>query len=271
MPLTPWFGAGNDHRSGKWLSRARMGRRIVGAPGHRGEAPARLRLGDAQQEWGEPGDAPRHGSRRGLNVTVALAGIIVTLPLMVVVALLVKATSPGPILFSQPRVGLDRRWPVGHAGPDPRRKRDLGGRIFQIHKFRTMTHAPERSQEQKWATPDDPRVTSVGRFLRVSRIDELPQFFNVLKGDMNIVGPRPEQPEIFQELRKELNDYPLRQRVLPGITGRAQVNHHYDRSIRDVEIKIRHDLEYVRNASTLEDLRIMARTLPVVLFRKGGW
>jgi lipopolysaccharide/colanic/teichoic acid biosynthesis glycosyltransferase len=114
-------------------------------------------------------------------------------------------------------------------------------------------------------------VTRLGRFLRNTRMDELPQFFNVLKGDMNIVGPRPEQPEIFQRLREEVDGYQHRQRVLPGITGLAQVNHHYDRSIKDVEIKVRHDLEYVRRVSTIEDLRIMARTLPVVLFRKGAW
>jgi lipopolysaccharide/colanic/teichoic acid biosynthesis glycosyltransferase len=134
-----------------------------------------------------------------------------------------------------------------------------------------MTHCSHGDREQKWATPDDPRVTRVGRILRKYRLDELPQFFNVLKGDMNIVGPRPEQPEIFQELRNQVDGYQRRQRVLPGITGLSQVNHHYDRSIKDVEIKVRYDLEYVKTVSTVEDLRIMAQTLPVVLFRKGGW
>jgi lipopolysaccharide/colanic/teichoic acid biosynthesis glycosyltransferase len=218
----------------------------------------------------EEGDL-RYWSRRVLNMAVALVGILLTAPLMLAIALLVKLSSPGPVLFTQPRVGLDRRWRPGNEGPDPRRKNDMGGRIFRIYKFRTMTHCDTRAQEQTWATPDDPRVTRLGRFLRNTRMDELPQFFNVLKGDMNIVGPRPEQPEIFQRLREEVDGYQHRQRVLPGITGLAQVNHHYDRSIKDVEIKVRHDLEYVGRVSTIEDLRIMARTLPVVLFRKGAW
>jgi len=204
-------------------------------------------------------------------MAVALLGILLTAPLMLVVAFLVKVTSRGPVLFTQPRVGLDRRRRPGRTGGDSRRKKEVGGRIFRIYKFRTMTHRDEREREQTWATPDDPRVTQLGRFLRRSRLDELPQFFNVLKGDMNIVGPRPEQPEIFQRLRENVNGYQHRQRVLPGITGLAQVNHHYDRSIEDVEIKLRHDLEYVRKASSIQDLRIMVWTFPVVLLRKGGW
>lgn len=209
--------------------------------------------------------------RRIVNISVAVIGIVITAPLMLLIAALVKLTSPGPVFFTQPRVGLDRRARPGGAEVDPRRKRDLGGRIFQIYKFRTMAHCAQASQEQKWATPDDPRVTPLGRVLRKYRMDELPQFFNVVKGDMNIVGPRPEQPEIFQELREQVDGYEKRQKVLPGITGLAQVNHHYDRSIRDVQIKVEHDLEYVRQVSPVEDLRIMARTLPVILFRKGGW
>lgn len=256
------------------LSGAEVGGGSMGEPVYpreEGEPPPPLALVPSRDEPGESEGGVPYWSRRCLNVTVALVGIALTLPLMVVIAILVKITSPGPILFTQPRVGLDRRWRTRHAGPDPRRKKDLGGRVFQIYKFRTMTHAPERSREQKWAAPDDPRVTPVGRFLRVSRMDELPQFFNVLKGDMNIVGPRPEQPEIFQQLREEVDGYQDRQRVLPGITGLAQVSHHYDQSIGDVEIKVGHDLDYIHKVSTLEDLRIMARTLPVILFRKGGW
>jgi lipopolysaccharide/colanic/teichoic acid biosynthesis glycosyltransferase len=213
----------------------------------------------------------RYIVRRAINITVAVLAILITAPIMLVVAVLVKLTSRGPVIFTQPRVGLDRRARPGGAEVDRRRKQDLGGRIFQIYKFRTMTHCAEANREQRWATPDDPRVTPVGRVLRKYRLDELPQFFNVLKGDMNIVGPRPEQPEIFQELREQVDGYERRQRVLPGITGRAQVNHHYDRCIKDVRIKVQHDLEYVRQVSPLEDMRIMARTLPVILFRKGGW
>ena len=289
MPLTPWFGSTPEKQTGNWLPPGRRSTRWPPAgyspngssangsaepfPGpaagrFRQDSPRLVLVG----EYDIPDEGSfRYGVRRALNILVALFGILVTLPVMAVVALLVKLTSPGPVLFTQPRVGLDRRWRDGRTGPDPRRKKDMGGRIFQIYKFRTMTHCSPSDREQRWATPDDPRVTRVGRILRKYRLDELPQFFNVLKGDMNIVGPRPEQPEIFQELRDQVDGYQSRQRVLPGITGLAQVNHHYDRSIKDVEIKVRHDLEYVKKVSTVEDLRIMAQTLPVVLFRKGGW
>jgi lipopolysaccharide/colanic/teichoic acid biosynthesis glycosyltransferase len=138
-----------------------------------------------------------------------------------------------------------------------------------MYKFRTM-FMEEGSAREVWAAKDDPRITPVGRFLRVYRLDELPQLLNVLKGDMNIVGPRPEQPSIFQSLRASLDDYPERQKVLPGITGWAQINHHYDQSLDDVKRKLRLDLQYIRRRSAVEDLKIMARTMPVMIFRKGA-
>jgi len=107
--------------------------------------------------------------------------------------------------------------------------------------------------------------------LRQYRLDELPQLLNVLRGEMNIVGPRPERPTIFAELRGHIAEYPLRQRAKPGITGLAQINHHYDRSIDDVRTKVGYDLEYIRRQSLREDLRIMLKTIPVVLLRRGGW
>jgi lipopolysaccharide/colanic/teichoic acid biosynthesis glycosyltransferase len=122
-----------------------------------------------------------------------------------------------------------------------------------------------------WATRGDPRVTLVGRFLRQYRLDELPQLINVIKGDMNIVGPRPERPTIFAELRTKVAGYSLRQRVRPGITGLAQINQHYDASLDDVRNKVRHDVEYVHRQGLAEDFRIMLKTFPVVLFRRGGW
>jgi lipopolysaccharide/colanic/teichoic acid biosynthesis glycosyltransferase len=151
-----------------------------------------------------------------------------------------------------------------------RRRRDNGGRLFTIYKFRTMAVDDEGEGEQ-WAKPDDPRVTPLGRFLRRYRLDELPQLFNVLLGDMNVVGPRPEQPEIFEDLKEEIEEYQERQCVLPGITGWAQVNHHYDRSLDDVRKKVAYDLEYIDRESALEDLRIMLLTLPAVMFKNGGW
>ena len=156
--------------------------------------------------------------RRALNVSVALVGLVLAAPLMLVVALLVKLDSRGPAIYRQPRVGLDRRLNRGPDSRNRRRSTDLGGRIFTIYKFRTMTCAPEQA-EQSWATQRPERITRLGAFLRATRIDELPQLFNVLKGDMNIVGPRPEQPKIFAELRGELSDYDRRQSVLPGSPG----------------------------------------------------
>ncbi len=206
--------------------------------------------------------------RRVLNVLVALIGITVTAPLMLVVALLVRLDSRGPIIYKQKRVGLDRRGGAGAPGERCRRQGDLGGRLFTIYKFRTMTVSDGPSAE-RWASKNDRRVTRLGRVLRATRIDELPQLFNVLKGDMNIVGPRPEQPTIFAELRQEVNGYHHRQKVLPGITGWAQVNHGYDQSLEDVKKKVELDLEYIeRRRSAASDLMIMAKTMPVMVFRR---
>jgi lipopolysaccharide/colanic/teichoic acid biosynthesis glycosyltransferase len=208
-------------------------------------------------------------ARRLLNVVVAAILLLLVTPLMIVIAVLIKLTSPGPIFYTQTRVGLDRRRsrpPV----QDGRRRIDYGGNLFTMFKFRTMYLEADRLGEV-WAQPDDPRVTPVGRVLRRYRLDELPQLINVLLGDMNIVGPRPEQPKIFSDLRDQIERYPVRQAVLPGITGWAQINHHYDQSLDDVQRKLGYDLEYVERHSALEDLRIMLRTVPVVVFKQGGW
>ena len=216
-------------------------------------------------------EAPRGGwATRALNVTLALVAVLALLPVFVLVAVLIKLTSRGPVFYLQERVGLDRRLP----GPGPhnhRRGHDLGGRPFTIYKFRTMHADAERHSGAVWAQPQDPRVTPLGRVLRQYRLDELPQLWNVLRGEMNIVGPRPERPAIFAELRGHIAEYPLRQRAKPGITGLAQINHHYDRSLDDVRTKVRYDLEYIRRKSLREDLRIMLKTIPVILLRKGGW
>jgi len=210
------------------------------------------------------------GPRRALNVVVALVGLAATSPLMLIIAVLIKVTSRGPVLFTQQRVGLDRRAPLPNAG-NGRRATDCGGRPFTMYKFRTMRPENGDSQRQVWATPNDPRVTSVGAFLRRYRLDELPQLYNVLLGDMNVVGPRPEQPAIARELRGVVDWYHLRQRVRPGITGWAQINQHYDASVDDVRRKVAFDLQYISRQSLLEDLRIMALTVPVMVFRRGAW
>jgi lipopolysaccharide/colanic/teichoic acid biosynthesis glycosyltransferase len=213
---------------------------------------------------------PRRWAHRALNFTLALLALLALLPVFLLLALVIKLTSRGPVFYLQERVGLDRRLP-GPGAQNHRRGADLGGRPFTIVKFRTMAVDAERLSGAVWAQPEDPRVTAVGRVLRQYRLDELPQLFNVLRGDMNIVGPRPERPAIFAELRGHIAEYPLRQRAKPGITGLAQINHHYDRSLDDVRTKVRYDLEYIRRRSLREDLRIMLQTIPVVLLRKGGW
>lgn len=206
---------------------------------------------------------------RAINFILALTAIIVLAPVFALIGLIVRFSSPGGVLYTQERVGLDRR--QDSPGGNHRRRVDIGGRPFTIYKFRTMVANAERESGAVWAQPQDPRVTATGRFLRQYRLDELPQLFNVLKGDMNIVGPRPERPQIFARLRSEIAEYPLRQQTKPGITGLAQINHNYDRSIDDVRIKVRYDLEYLRKQSVVEDLRIMLMTVPVLLFRRGGW
>jgi len=208
--------------------------------------------------------------RRTLNIVLALVALILLFPLLVLLALLVWVTSPGPILYTQVRVGLDRRVPAD-PNQNQRRERDVGGLPFTIYKFRTMRVDAEHQSGAVWAQQADPRVTSIGRLLRQYRLDELPQLLNVLRGEMNIVGPRPERPTIFAELREHIAEYPLRQRAKPGITGLAQINHHYDRSLDDVRTKVRYDLEYIQRQSVTEDLRIMLKTVPVILRRRGGW
>jgi lipopolysaccharide/colanic/teichoic acid biosynthesis glycosyltransferase len=206
-----------------------------------------------------------------LNVAVAAIGLVLALPLMALIALVIRLTSRGPVLYVQTRVGLDRRG-GGRPIDISRRRSDIGGRPFMIYKFRTMGAQPlHQDGDEVWATPDDPRVTAVGRVLRKYRLDELPQLWNVLRGDMNIVGPRPEQPSIFLNLRGVIDGYEHRQRVRPGITGWAQVNHSYDQCLEDVRRKVTLDLEYISRQSFAEDLKIMALTVPVMVFRKGAW
>jgi lipopolysaccharide/colanic/teichoic acid biosynthesis glycosyltransferase len=221
------------------------------------------------------------------NVVIASVALIIAAPLMLLIAIAVKLESKGPVLYRQPRVGLNRRGvPVrkrgrGHgcgqlwarflAAHDEQRTRDLGGNVFMIYKFRTMCEESESNTGAVWAVQNDPRSTRLGCILRKYRLDELPQLFNVLKGDMNIVGPRPERPSIFARMREQVEDYPLRQRTKPGITGWAQINLLYDSCVEDVRKKVRYDLEYLRQRSLLRDLRIMAQTLPSVLFKRRGW
>lgn len=207
---------------------------------------------------------------RALNVVAAVIGLVVTLPLWALIAVLIKLTSRGPVFYSQTRVGLDQRQ-RGPRREDSRRRADIGGKPFRIWKFRTMTVNAEQEGQAVWAKANDQRVTLIGRFLRSCRLDELPQLINVIRGDMNLVGPRPERPQLFHELREQIPNYQKRQQVRPGITGHAQVHLQYDTSVEDVKAKVAHDLEYIANRTVWQDLKIMLKTIPVMLFRKGGW
>ncbi len=230
--------------------------------------PGVERVPELRPEVEEPARFER--ATRALNFVLALLALISLLPVFVLIAVLIKLTSRGPVFYLQERVGLDRRLP-GLDAANHRRALDLGGAPFTIYKFRTMRVDAEQLSGAVWAQQQDPRVTALGRVLRQYRLDELPQLLNVLRGEMNIVGPRPERPTIFAELRGHIAEYPLRQRAKPGITGLAQINHHYDRSIDDVRTKVSYDLEYIRRQSLREDLRIMLKTIPVILLRRGGW
>ncbi|MEP7247582.1 MAG: sugar transferase [Gammaproteobacteria bacterium] len=205
-----------------------------------------------------------------LNIVLASFALVLVLPVLALIAVLIKLTSRGPVFYTQVRVGLDRRSnPID--ATNHRRSENIGGLPFRIYKFRTMKVDAEQGTGAVWASKRDPRITSIGGFLRQYRLDELPQLLNVIKGEMNIVGPRPERPTIFAELRENIAEYPLRQRAKPGITGLAQINHHYDACLEDVRKKVRYDLEYIGKQGMAEDLKIMLKTIPVILFRRGGW
>lgn len=248
-----------------WISPRIQDRPIVWPPERTAPTPARRAVAPSPS-------VPRRlfdRSCRALNIAAAAVLLLLALPLMAVIALAVRLNSRGPVIYKQPRVGLDRR-DGGLVVPDDRRRRDRGGRLFDIYKFRTMYVAEGGDRQQVWAGAEGARITPVGRVLRPFRLDELPQLWNVLKGDMNIVGPRPEQPGIFEDLRDELDHYPGRQKVLPGITGLAQITQGYDETVEDVKRKLHYDLEYIERRSPVEDLRIMARTAPVMILRKGA-
>ncbi|MEQ9408999.1 MAG: sugar transferase [Fuerstiella sp.] len=207
-------------------------------------------------------------------------------PVMLCAAVLVKITSPGPVIYSQTRVGLnlrkkakrDRRQgegPLPHAIEDrreagrDRRETNSYGRLFTMYKFRTMRTDAEAHGAQ-FAHQDDPRVTSVGRLLRRTRIDELPQLWNVLRGDMSLVGPRPERPQFMETLSSDIPGYLDRLGLKPGLTGMAQVVNGYDNEIEGFRRKVGYDLLYLQNCCLRNDLKILLRTVRVVLTGEGA-
>ena len=189
--------------------------------------------------------------KRLTDLFLASVGLIAAMPFMLLAAIAINLDSPGPVLFRQRRVG----WK---------------GQPFELLKFRSMKVEAEKEGGAQWATPDDPRVTAVGRILRQTHFDELPQMINILRGQMSFVGPRPERPEFVGLLSESINFYHLRHYVLPGITGWAQVKYPYGASLEDARRKLQYDLYYMRNASPLLDLRTLLRTARVVLFRRGS-
>lgn len=189
--------------------------------------------------------------QRTLSVGAALVLSILTMPLIPIIALLIKASSPGPVLYRQKRVGFR-------------------GEPFYCYKFRTMRADAEADSGPTWAWDDDPRITKVGKFLRAARLDEIPQLWNVLRGDMEFVGPRPERPEFVEWLNREIPYYQLRHIVPPGITGWAQVCYKYGNTVEDSKEKLRYDLYYIKNASLGLDLMIIFQTIKTVVLGRGA-
>lgn len=192
----------------------------------------------------------RHVVKRLIDIVGSLVLLTVAAPVMAAAAIAVHLTSPGPILYRQERVGF-------------------GGKIFMCLKFRSMRNDAEKDGVARWAAKNDSRVTPVGAFMRKTRIDELPQLFSVLRGEMSLIGPRPERPTFVAELRKHIPFYDLRHSIKPGLTGWAQVRSGYGASIEDARRKHQFDLYYVKNNSLVLDLLVLIETVSVVVFREG--
>jgi sugar transferase (PEP-CTERM system associated) len=201
---------------------------------------------------GELGPRPQNLMLQRLsNMVVSVVGLIVSSPVMLLTALAVKLSSPGPVLYRQVRVGLD-------------------GVLFTVYKFRSMRADAEAATGAVWASKDDPRVTGVGNVIRRIRFDELPQLFNVLKGEMSIVGPRPERPEFVKKLSEDIPYYRQRHCVRPGITGWAQINYKYGDTVDDSKRKLEYDLYYIKNMSMALDNYIIFHTLKAMLLSRGA-
>lgn len=188
--------------------------------------------------------------RESIHRLLALIGLVASLPFAIITAILIKLESRGPIFYMQERVGKN-------------------GRIFNVIKFRSMRIDAEKDGKPIWATRDDERVTRVGRVIRKLRIDEVPQFWNILKGEMNFVGPRPERPHFVKQLANEISFYEHRHLVAPGLTGWAQIKFPYGSSVADAVEKLQYDLFYIKNQSLTLDLVIVFETVKTVLFGRG--
>jgi exopolysaccharide biosynthesis polyprenyl glycosylphosphotransferase len=189
--------------------------------------------------------------KRLASMVISISGLLLSLPLIPFVALAIKLSSQGPVFYKQHRVGRD-------------------GEVFDCYKFRTMRADAEADSGPTWAGDDDPRITPVGRFLRLSRLDEIPQLWNVMKGDMSLVGPRPERPEFVDRLNHQIPHYSLRHTIRPGITGWAQIRYKYAASIEDAKEKLCYDLFYIKNMSPGLDSLIFLHTIKTILLARGA-
>lgn len=218
-------------------------------------------------------------AKRTIDIVGSIVGLILTLPLWIIIPILIKLDSPGDVFYIQRRVGQnkrngDRRF-CQRTDVDDRRERgrrrfDNNGQVFKMYKFRTMASGAEETTGPVLATENDPRKTALGKILRKSRIDEIPQFLNILLGQMSLVGPRPERPQFVSKYNEKYDNYCDRLNAKPGLTGLAQVESGYDTSDEDVLIKLRWDLKYIENRSLLLDIKILFRTVIVVLTGRGA-
>ncbi len=217
--------------------------------------------------------------KRSLDIVGSLVGLILSAPFFIMLPILIKLDSPGPVFYKQARVGHNRRRgsrrtdngsDLGRTARD-RRRRDLRGCPFSVIKFRTMVADAERKCGPVWATRNDPRITRLGHILRKTRLDEIPQFINVLMGQMSLVGPRPERPVFVEELSSQVENYQKRLDVKPGLTGLAQIENGYDSSIASVVKKVHYDLQYIQNWSVWQDVKILMRTVLVVITGRGAF
>ncbi|HNX82766.1 MAG TPA: sugar transferase [Candidatus Omnitrophota bacterium] len=189
--------------------------------------------------------------KRMMDLSLSVIGLLIASPVLAFAAALILLESPGPVIYRQNRVGKKHK-------------------VFKIYKLRTMRIDAEKFTGAVWARENDPRITRVGRFLRKTHVDEIPQLFNVIRGEMSIVGPRPERPEMVRTLKTLIHDYEKRLAVNPGITGLAQAVHKYDSTIVDVKKKVKYDLLYIKKMCLWTDLQILARTCVVVVTGKGA-
>ncbi|MEA1981468.1 MAG: sugar transferase, partial [candidate division Zixibacteria bacterium] len=217
--------------------------------------------------------------KRGMDIFGALAGLVLTSPLWIILPILIKLDSKGSVFYTQSRVGINRRKQdrrlCQKVDTDDNRRRDrrrenYHGQTFKVIKFRTMVSDAEKKSGPVWATKNDKRVTRLGNFLRKTRMDEIPQFLNILKGDMSMVGPRPERQVFVADLSGKVDNYVRRLEIKPGLTGLAQITNGYDSSISSVADKVRHDIEYIDNWSIWSDIKIILKTVVVVFTRKGA-